>query len=93
MGFNITQVISRLDALLLVLKSCQGKTCVKPWNVLHPDGSVHNILDSMNLKYDAFYRDQFKVSFDRCEYGYVIDAEGPQTALAYRNGYALEAWV
>ncbi|GFF43241.1 arylsulfatase [Aspergillus lentulus] len=93
MGFDNTQVISRLDALLLVLKSCQGKTCVKPWDVLHPDGSVHNLLDAMDHKYDAFYRDQFKVSFDRCEYGYVMDAEGPQTALAYRNGYALEAWV
>ncbi|PKX88330.1 sulfatase family protein [Aspergillus novofumigatus IBT 16806] len=86
MGFDITQVISRLDALLLVLKSSMGR-------VLHPDGSVHNLLDALDHKYDAFYRDQFKVSFDRCEYGYVIDAEGPQTALAYRNGYALEAWV
>ncbi|KAF7171980.1 hypothetical protein CNMCM5623_004239 [Aspergillus felis] len=93
MGFDISKVVPRLDALLLVLKSCQGKTCVKPWDVLHPDGSVQNLLDAMDHKYDTFYRDQFKVSFDRCEYGYVIDAEGPQIAGAYRNRYAAEAWV
>lgn len=93
MGYNISNVMARLDAVLLVLKSCQGETCIKPWGVLHPDGSVQNLLDAMDAKYDDFYRDQFKVSFDRCEYGYVIDAEGPQDALVYRNGYALEAWV
>ncbi|KAF7131367.1 hypothetical protein CNMCM5793_004538 [Aspergillus hiratsukae] len=84
MDFKISKVISRLDALLLALKLCQGKpcrTCVKPWGALHLDGSVQDLLDAMNNKYDAFYRGQFKVSFDRCEYGYVIDPEGPQTAL------------
>ncbi|PKX88203.1 alkaline phosphatase-like protein [Aspergillus novofumigatus IBT 16806] len=55
--------------------------------VLHPDGSVHNLLDALDHKYDAFYRDQFKVSFDRCEYGYVIDAEGRR--LRWRTGMGM----
>ncbi|RAH73838.1 sulfatase family protein [Aspergillus aculeatinus CBS 121060] len=93
LGFDIPAVIDRLDALLLVLKSCQGRTCIKPWEVLHPDGSVNNLLEAMDGRYDGFYRDQSKVSFDRCEYAYIIDAEGPQTALAYRNGYSLDQWI
>ncbi|KAG6834736.1 hypothetical protein H0H93_007697 [Arthromyces matolae] len=34
----LNQVIERLDALLLVLSSCKGPTCIKPWNVLHLPG-------------------------------------------------------
>ncbi|GMG47862.1 unnamed protein product [Aspergillus oryzae var. brunneus] len=93
MGYSLSRVITRLDALLLVLKSCKGTSCIEPWSVLHPGGSVHNLRDALNEKYDSFYQTQSKVSFDRCEYAYIIDAEGPQEALAYRNGYSLDAWV
>ncbi|KAJ1711082.1 gloeobacteria sulfatase [Aspergillus flavus] len=93
MGYSLSRVITRLDALLLVLKSCKGTSCIEPWSVLHPGGSVHNLRDALNEKYDSFYQAQSKVSFDRCEYAYIIDAEGPQEALAYRNGYNLDAWV
>ncbi|KAE8371284.1 alkaline-phosphatase-like protein [Aspergillus bertholletiae] len=93
MGYDISKVISRLDALLLVLKSCKGSSCIEPWSVLHPHGSVRNLRDALDGKYDSFYHTQPKVSFDRCEYAYIIDAEGPQHALAYRNGYSLDAWV
>ncbi|PYH92797.1 alkaline phosphatase-like protein [Aspergillus ellipticus CBS 707.79] len=47
LGYPVTQVINRLDALLLVLKSYQG--------------------------FDAFYYHQKKVSYSRCEYGYLVD--------------------
>ncbi|KAL4794754.1 arylsulfatase [Aspergillus venezuelensis] len=93
LGHGIQRVIDRLDALLLVLKSCKGRTCIKPWEVLHPAGSVRNLLEALDTEYDAFYRDQPKVSYNRCEYAYVIEAEGPQTALSYRNGYSLDQWI
>ncbi|KAK6815287.1 hypothetical protein RU639_008709 [Aspergillus parasiticus] len=93
MGHSLSRAIPRLDALLLVLKSCKGTACVEPWSVLHPDGSVHNLRDALDEEYDSFYQAQSKVSFDRCEYAYIIDAEGPQEALAYRCGYSLDAWV
>jgi hypothetical protein len=93
MGYHVSKVVSRLDALLLVLKSCQGASCIKPWDVLHPGGSVGSLRDAMAEEYDRFYRQQNKVSYDRCEYYYVLDAEGPQEVLAYRNGYSLDAWV
>ncbi|KAG6833040.1 hypothetical protein H0H87_012051 [Tephrocybe sp. NHM501043] len=89
LGHTRSQVISRLDALLLVLKSCKGETCIKPWNVLHPNGSVKNLRDALSSTYDAFYTRQHKVSFDRCELGYIIDSEGPQTPLTYRHDWDL----
>lgn len=93
LGYPRTQVINRLDALLLVLKSCQGITCVKPWEVLHPEGDVQSLQDALNKKFDDFYSQQVKVSYDRCESGYIVDAEGPQVPLTYRDGIAWHHWV
>ncbi|KAL1988641.1 hypothetical protein VTN96DRAFT_8341 [Rasamsonia emersonii] len=93
LGYPRTQVINRLDALLLVLKSCQGITCVKPWEVLHPEGDVQSLHDALNKKFDDFYSQQVKVSYDRCESGYIVEAEGPQVPLTYRNGIAWHHWV
>ncbi|KAJ5229055.1 hypothetical protein N7489_009763 [Penicillium chrysogenum] len=93
LGHPMSEVIPRLDALLMVLKSCLGSECIKPWDTLHPDGSVTSLRDALDDKYDLFYQSQPKVSFGRCAYGYEIDAEGPQHALSFRNGYGLEAWV
>lgn len=93
LGRPIPQVFERLDAVLLVLKSCKGTTCIDPWVVLHPDGSVKNLGDSVQLRYDAFYHSQPKVAFDRCELGYIVDAEGPQHPLLYRDGLRWDTWV
>ena len=79
-------LISRLDALLLVLKTCRGNTCIQPWRVLHPDGEVSDLTDALREEYDFFYeQEQQKVSFSRCEKGYILDAEGPLEALVYRG--------
>jgi hypothetical protein len=93
LGYPMSKVIPRLDALLMVLKSCHGSECIKPWDTLHPDGSVASLKDALNQEFDSFYESQPKVSFGRCAYYYEIDAEGPQDALVYRNGYSLESWV
>ncbi|KAL4867826.1 hypothetical protein BDV12DRAFT_186379 [Aspergillus spectabilis] len=71
-------LLRRLDALLLVLKSCAGSTCVKPWDELHHDGSVQNLSDALDSKYDEFYEGLPRVEFGVCENGYLIAAEGPQ---------------
>ncbi|KAG6853235.1 hypothetical protein C0991_005822 [Blastosporella zonata] len=93
LGQPISRVALRLDALLLVLKSCKAATCIKPWDVLHPDGSVQSLHDALNPIYDEFYTKQYKVTFDRCEYGYILDAEGPQVPLTYRHGFSWDVWV
>ncbi|RMJ21834.1 Arylsulfatase, partial [Aspergillus sp. HF37] len=62
-GRDLSTLVPRLDALLMVLKSCKGNTCIKPWGILHPDGSVQSLTDSMDERYDKFYEDQPKVSY------------------------------
>ncbi|AEO67841.1 uncharacterized protein THITE_2116964 [Thermothielavioides terrestris NRRL 8126] len=97
LGVPLAKVLARLDALLLVLKSCKGATCVRPWQALHPAGDVQNLRDALSARFDAFYEQQQpKVRFDRCELGYILDAEGPQfeaDGLVYRHGLRWSEWV
>lgn len=96
LGRTLRQVVARLDVLLLVLKSCQGATCIEPWHVLHPEEAVHNLGDALAEQYDLFYSQQPQVSFDWCAEGYVIEAEGPQaprTSLTSRYGVSWDSWV
>lgn len=95
---RVDLVINRLDALMMVLKSCQGDTCVAPWKVLHPQGDVTSLSDALQTRFDVFYEQQVKVAFGRCEMGYLVDAEGPQsrdvtTAYEYRRGTEWFYWV
>lgn len=76
-----------------MLKSCQGATCIKPWEVLHPDGSVQSLRQALNKRYDAFYRKQPKVSYEACLDGYLLDNEGAQVGLEYRDGLSWSAWA
>ncbi|KAJ5152395.1 hypothetical protein N7492_010690, partial [Penicillium capsulatum] len=82
-GHKITRVAERLDALLMVLKSCKGNTCIDPWRHLHPQGNVKTLSDAMETKYDDFYKHQPKIKFSECLSGYLIEAEGPQMASQY----------
>lgn len=93
LGRSLSQAIARLDALLLVLKSCQGITCIKPWAVLQPESSVSSLRDALDEGYDGFYQEQPRVSFDWCDAGYVIAAEGPQVPLTTRYGLPWDMWV
>jgi hypothetical protein len=97
LGHPVAKVAARLDALLLVLKSCKGESCVRPWRSLHPTGDVESLQDALNPRFDDFYdRQQAKVEYSRCELGYLISAEGPQFAtdgLVYRDGAAWDAWT
>jgi hypothetical protein len=78
-----SEVINRLDALLLVLKSCKGVTCIDPWKVLHPSGNVGSLFEALKTKFDSFYQTQPKVLFTKCEMGYIVESEGPQVASVY----------
>ena len=61
-------LFNRLDALLMVTKSCTTDACRDPWSVLFPDGSVGNLTDAMLPEYDSFFSNQPKVSFSGCMY-------------------------
>lgn len=70
----------------MVTKSCKGQTCVDPWSVLHPAGNVKTLADAVNSKFDAFYASVAnKVSFEKCELGYIIESEGPQATESFER--------
>ncbi len=74
-----TQLINRLDALLLVLKSCRAESCRNPWRVLHPnDKSVKTLEDALHKKYDAHYKQFKKVTYEECLEYYNVANELPQ---------------
>jgi arylsulfatase len=93
LGRNIKKVISRLDALLLVLKSCKGSECTLPWQVLHPDKRVTSLAEALSPTYDLFYAAQPDISFSACELGYFPASEGPQEGYAYRRDGDWSHWA
>jgi N-acetylglucosamine-6-sulfatase len=88
-------VLPRLDALLMVTKSCQGRTCTDPWSVIHPKGDVKTLKDALDGRFDAFYTSEVakKVSFEKCELGYILESEGPQEAVVFDAGRNYDALV
>lgn len=88
-GRPFKHVVTRLDSLLMVLKSCKTETCHDPWKALHPLGDIHTLAEALEERYDAFYEVQPKVSFSSCELGYILDAEGPQHVDVWGDGEEL----
>jgi N-acetylglucosamine-6-sulfatase len=81
---RLTHLLSRLDSLVLVLKTCKTKECTQPWEVLHPKGDVKDLHDALQKQYDEFYEvQQERVSFSRCEKGYILESEGAIGARAF----------
>ena len=81
LNIPVSKVLPRLDALLLVTKSCKAHTCVDPWSVIHPKGDVKTLADALRSRFDSFYtrlREDKKVGFTKCELGYVKESEGVQ---------------
>ena len=76
-GRPVEEVVARLDALTMVLKSCKGRACVEPWRQLHPEDDVSSLRDSLRAEFDEFYHGQAKVSFTDCKLGYLPEFEGP----------------
>lgn len=83
LGRPLSDVVARLDALLMVLKTCIGIECTKPWLQIHPQGDVENLKDALDETYDGFYSSQPKVSFSACKLGYIIEFEGAQSVMQY----------
>lgn len=85
LGLPLSKVIPRLDALLMVTKSCKGYTCTHPWSVIHPENDVSTLADALQEKFDAFYLSDVasQIRFEKCELGYIMESEGPQEAAAF----------
>ena len=74
---TLKHLIPRLDALLMVLKTCEGRQCTHPWEYLHPKGDVLDLHDALHRTYDEFYEEQMqRVEYGKCEKGYILESEG-----------------
>ncbi|OCL15174.1 alkaline phosphatase-like protein, partial [Glonium stellatum] len=104
LGRPLPQLLNRLDAVLMVQKSCKEVECRKPWDQLHPGGQVENLKDALNKEYDTQYANYSKVQFDKCFRNPVYHpwAEGPQwngtqgqgqANLLMRNGLDWDSWA
>ncbi|SCV67034.1 BQ2448_5680 [Microbotryum intermedium] len=67
----------RLDALLLVLKTCVGDVCKRPWKEIFPDGNVTSLKEALNADFDQYFHELPKVTYSRCELGYLRQLEYP----------------
>jgi hypothetical protein len=56
----------RLNGILLVSKTCEQNSCRNPYSALHPDGSVKNLQDALDPKYDDYYSSLPEVAFGDC---------------------------
>jgi hypothetical protein len=62
----------------MVLKTCSGKQCTRPWEALFPSGQVASLAEALHQEYDDFFETQIeRVQFDKCEKGYITESEGP----------------
>ena len=87
-GYKIKRLLPRIDALLLVLKSCKGAECAHPWKQLHRNGKVHNLKQAMHHTYDSYYQGLPKVHFRKCHKNGEINLhdEGPQWRPGLAHG-------
>lgn len=96
-GYPLNKIVSRLDALLLVLKSCKGRICREPWKSIHPEGDVSDFQAAMLSEFDHFYEvEQTRVKFNYCWNGYVPEAEGSMwetEGLLFRDGLPWHQWT
>ncbi|KAH6890286.1 arylsulfatase [Thelonectria olida] len=64
-----SRLIDRLNAILLVTKSCAQGTCRQPWTLLQPGNCKDEILSlkqAMKRKYDDFFAGFPRVAFKEC---------------------------
>lgn len=75
---KVARLVDRLDALLMVLKTCIGRQCTHPWQTLFPKGEVEDLADALHPQFDQYFESAVdKVGFDKCEKGYIAESEGP----------------
>lgn len=83
-GDNVTtehqRLINRLNALLMVTKSCEQDRCRDPWAQLDPangTATLTSLVAAMDSSYDDYFSAFEKVSFDTCMQYQWADNETP----------------
>ncbi|KDE02755.1 hypothetical protein MVLG_06723 [Microbotryum lychnidis-dioicae p1A1 Lamole] len=60
---ELQKLLTRLDALLLVLKTCVGEVCKRPWKEMFPREDIRSLKDALDVKYDQYFRQLPKVTY------------------------------
>ncbi|KAH7411555.1 arylsulfatase [Phaeosphaeria sp. MPI-PUGE-AT-0046c] len=65
------RLLTRLNAILMVTKSCTDNSCRDPWSALQPPNCpsstpVTSLTAAMDYEYDAFYANIPKIQFGKC---------------------------
>lgn len=85
----LLSLVSRLDAVMGVMKTRKGETYTNPWKVLHPEEDVNSLGDALNPMHDTLYLKSATdnpVSYSMCTSGYLARAESPRQPLIYGEG-------
>jgi hypothetical protein len=85
-GRPLNQILTRLNALIMVLKTCKNRVCTHPWEVLHPGGSVYSLKHALNERFDAFYGEQPQMWFSECPLGYFAEVENQEPVSTFGPG-------
>ena len=79
------KLLERLDSLLLVLKTCVGEACHKPYKSLFPassfsatGGEVYSLDQVLDNRYDAYFHKLPRVKYSKCALGYQSRFEYPE---------------
>lgn len=79
---------------MMVLKTCKAKSCVKPWQIIFPSGTVNLLKAAFDLRYNSSFTKAFNtnaVSFSACDVGQILADEGPLTPSIYGRRKELSA--
>lgn len=92
------RLINRLNALLMVTKSCSEETCRNPWSILRAPAAsnttnvFNNLNGAMAPGHDAFFAGFPRIAFKECmTYQYVSNEEPfyPASSAALQEQYRL----
>ncbi|KAF0323030.1 sulfatase [Colletotrichum asianum] len=82
------RLLTRLNAILLVTKSCTQGTCRDPWTVLQPPNSsqITTLTEALSSDHDAFFASILQVHFNECMQYQYIPNEGPFYPVGAEEG-------
>jgi N-acetylglucosamine-6-sulfatase len=90
------RLLNRLDALVLVLKTCVGETCHQPYKALFPDiastgQEIYSLSQALDPRFDEYFQGLPKVIYSKCALGYQARLEKPDwsSKLAFRAARGL----
>lgn len=81
-SLRLQRALNRLDALLLVLKTCSGTVCTNPYAALFPDlaagEEVYRYAQVTHPRFDAYFSSLPRVRFAECALGFQSRLERPE---------------